>query len=195
MLKKTEIYTVPNFISSYRLLAFPFILWLAVSGREHLFVIFLIINLVSDVLDGLIARTFKCETELGARLDSLADTGTYLCAIAGVFVFKYADIKPFLILFILFSSLFFLTDIVALFKFGKFSSFHLYSWKIGGYLQGGFFIIWFAFGFHVILFYFIMIWGILAFTEHIIIQMILKEMKSNVKGLYWVLKEKHRRNE
>jgi cardiolipin synthase (CMP-forming) len=195
MLKKTGIYTVPNFISLYRLLAFPFILWLAVSGREHLFVILLIINLVSDVLDGLIARAFKCETELGARLDSLADIGTYFCAIAGVFAFKYADIEPFMVLFVLFISLFFVTDVVALIKFGKISSFHLYSWKIGGYLQGGFFIIWFAAGFNLFLFYFIMTWGILAFAEHIIIQMILKEMKSNVKGLYWVLKEKQRSNE
>lgn len=195
MLKKSEVYTVPNFISFYRLLAFPFILWMAVSGLGHLFVIFLIINLVSDVLDGLIARTFKCETELGARLDSFADIGTYICAITGVVVFKYADIQPYLILFVLFVSLFFIPDIVSLIKFGIFSSFHLYSWKIGGYLQGGFLIVWFTSGFSHFLFYFTLVWTAIAFAEHIIIQMLLPEMKSNVKGLYWVLKAKRRCNE
>lgn len=192
MLKKEEIYTVPNFISFYRLVAFPVILWLAISENEPLFAIFLIINLVSDVLDGFIARTFKCETELGARLDSIADIGTYILAIAGIFIFKYQDIEPHLALFITFISLFFITDIVALIKFKRFSSFHLYSWKIGGYLQGGFFIALFSIGFYKYFFFFIMIWGILAFIEHIIIQMILPEMRSNVKGLYWVLKEKNK---
>lgn len=190
MLKKEEIYTVPNFISFYRLVAFPVILWLAITKNEQLFAIFLIINLISDVLDGFIARTFKCETELGARLDSIADIGTYILAIVGIFIFKFQDIEPHLILFITFISLFFITDIVALIKFKRFSSFHLYSWKIGGYLQGGFFIVLFSIGFYEYFFFFIMVWGILAFIEHIIIQMMLPEMRSNVKGLYWILKER-----
>lgn len=190
MLKKKEIYTIPNFISFYRLLAFPFVLWLEIAGKEQLFAIFLIVNLITDVLDGFIARTFKCETELGARLDSLADIGTYILAITGIFTFKYAEIEPHMFVFIMFVSLFFITDIVALIKFRKFSSFHLYSWKIGGYLQGGFFIALFSIGFYDHFFYFVMGWGILAFIEHLVIQMILTEMKSNVKGLYWVLKDK-----
>lgn len=190
MSKKEEIYTIPNFISFYRLIAFPFVLWLAFKGNEQLFALFLIVNLITDVLDGFIARTFKCETELGARLDSLADIGTYILAILGIFKFKYIEIEPHIVIFITFVSLFFITDIVALIKFRKFSSFHLYSWKIGGYLQGGFFIALFSIGFYKYFFYFIMIWGILAFIEHLIIQMILPEMKSNVKGLYWVLKDK-----
>lgn len=33
-------------------------------------------------------------------------------------------------------------------------------------------------------------WGILGAMEHIAIQMVISEMRSNVKGLYWVLKEK-----
>jgi cardiolipin synthase len=34
------------------------------------------------------------------------------------------------------------------------------------------------------------VWGILGAVEHIAIQMVIPEMRSNVKGLYWVLKEK-----
>lgn len=190
MLKEEKIYTVPNIISFYRLIAFPFVLWLAVTGKEQLFAIFLIVNLVTDVLDGMIARTFHCETALGAKLDSVADIGTYILAVAGVFIFKYADIEPRIIQFAVYISLFFVTDIVSLLKFRKISSMHLYSWKIWAYLQGGFFILLFSIGFSEIFFNLIMIWGILAFIEHITIQMILTEMRSNVKGLYWVLKEK-----
>ena len=106
MIKKNEIYTVPNILSFYRLVAFPYILWLTTSGNEHLFAIFLIVNLITDVLDGFIARTFKCETELGARLDSLADIGTYILAVVGTFVFKSKEIEPYFCLFIFFISLF-----------------------------------------------------------------------------------------
>jgi CDP-diacylglycerol--glycerol-3-phosphate 3-phosphatidyltransferase len=67
----------------------------------------------------------------------------------------------------------------------------LYSWKIGGYVQGIFFFILFAFGFKTPFYYVMVIWGILAFLEHIIVQLLLKEMKSNSKGLYWILKERN----
>lgn len=69
---KKKIVTVPNLLSFYRLLAFPLILWLIISGKERLFAIFLIINLVTDFLDGFIARVFNQETDLGAKLDSFA---------------------------------------------------------------------------------------------------------------------------
>ena len=34
------------------------------------------------------------------------------------------------------------------------------------------------------------VWGILGAIECIAIDMVIPEMRSNVKGLYWVLKEK-----
>jgi len=34
-------------------------------------------------------------------------------------------------------------------------------------------------------------WGILAAIEHIAIQLVISEMQSNVKGLYWVCKKKN----
>lgn len=40
----------------------------------------LFINLATDILDGFIARRLKWESELGARLDSLADLGSYAMA-------------------------------------------------------------------------------------------------------------------
>ncbi|MDD4639313.1 MAG: hypothetical protein PHT63_06120, partial [Bacteroidales bacterium] len=41
------------------------------------------------------------------------------------------------------------------------------------------------------LFYYIMIcWGILGGLEHIAIQLVIPEMRSNVKVIYWVLKDR-----
>ncbi len=181
---------VPNAISFYRLLAFPVILYFALTGKETLFAIFIVINLLTDILDGFIARLFNMETEFGARLDSIADNLTYILAFIGVFVFKLDDIFPHLNSFLIFVGFLLLQIFLPLIKFGRFSSFHLYSTRIGGYIQGAFFISLFTIGFITPFYYFMVTWSILSCLEHIIIQLILPEMRSNVKGLYWVLKEK-----
>ena len=191
-MQKNKIYTIPNFLSFYRLLVFPYILYLGVSQQEQLFAIFLTINLVTDVLDGFIARRFNMQTEFGARLDSIADLGTYIAAIAGVFFFKVADFYPYIGSFFIFIFLLCFSHILSLIKFKRLPSLHLYSWKIGGYIQGAFFIVLFIFDFYPVLYYIMLIWGILAFCEHITIQFIINKMQSNAKGLYWVLKNKNR---
>lgn len=182
-------FTIPNILSFYRIVAFPFVLILAILGYEAAFVILLMINLLTDILDGIIARAFNQQTEFGARLDSLADLGTYFLAITGVIVFKAEDFAPHMLSFAIFLGLFFLANVLSLLKFKRFPSLHLYSWKIGGYIQGIFFFILFVFGFHAGFYYFMIGWGILAFLEHILIQLLLPEMRSNQKGLYWVLKK------
>ena len=179
---------IPNILTLYRLLSFPFVFYIALMKYESLFVWFFCINLVTDILDGLIARILNMKTEIGARLDSIADLGTYILAFLGIFLFKASDFKPHLLSFLVFISLFFVSYLLSLIRFGRFPSLHLYSWKIGGYIQGFFFFVLFAFGFNVFFYYFMIIWGILAFLEHIIIQLIIPQMVTNAKGLYWVLK-------
>ena len=190
-MQRNNIYTIPNLLSLYRLLMFPFILYLGISRQEQLFAILLTINLITDVLDGLTARCFNMQTELGARLDSIADLGTYIAAIAGIFFFKASDFQPHLGSFFIFIFLLCFAHILSLIKFKRLPSLHLYSWKIGGYIQGAFFITLFLFGFYSVFYYIMIAWGILAFCEHIVIQLIIKKMQSNAKGLYWVLKNKN----
>jgi cardiolipin synthase len=189
-MKKNEFWTIPNVITCYRLIMVPVILYFAISGREKLFAIFLVINLLSDIIDGFIARRFKMETEVGAKLDSFADNFNYVLAFLGLFIFKMDDFRPHIVSFIIFISMLVLTVIISLIKFRKFPSFHLYMTKIGGYIQGGFFVCLFIIGFITPFYYLMITWGILGAIEHIAIQMVIPEMRSNVKGLYWVLKEK-----
>ena len=183
---------IPNLLSFYRLLAFPVIIWSLVYHQERLFVWLICINLITDILDGWIARTFKMETEFGARLDSIADMGTYIGALTGVFVFKNAEFEPHYFSFFLFIGLWIFAHLLSLIKFGRFQSMHLYSWKIGGYIQGFFFFILFVFDFYTLFYYFMIIWGIAAFLEHILLQIMLKEPITNAKGLWWVMRKKER---
>ena len=189
-MKKKEFWTIPNLITLYRLLMVPVILYFAISGREKLFAVFLVINLISDIIDGYIARRFKMESEIGAKLDSFADNFNYVLAFIGFFIFKMDDLRQHIVSLIIFISMLLLTVIVPLIKFRKFPSFHLYITKIGGYIQGAFFICLFTVGFIAPFYYFMIIWGILGAIECIAIDIVIPEMRSNIKGLYWVLKER-----
>ncbi|MGB4292947.1 MAG: CDP-alcohol phosphatidyltransferase family protein, partial [Bacteroidales bacterium] len=180
----------PNIITFYRLLAFPVILFFIVVNNEKLFAIFLIINLLSDALDGYIARKFKMETEFGARLDSIADNLTYVLAFTGMFVFKLDDLMPYIVSLSVYIGLLISTVFLSLVKFKRFPSLHLYTTKINGYVQGIFMICLFTIGLIPLLYYTVIILGIIGALESIVIQLVISEMRSNVKGLYWVIKER-----
>jgi len=188
--KGENIVNVPNFISLYRLLVFPVILFMALTGRENGFVILLCISLVSDVLDGNIARIFKLQTHFGAALDNLADIFTYAMALLGLFIFKWTDIEPHAWILYLFLGVFVLSYIVAFYRFGKIPGLHLYSAVSAGYAQSIFFFVLFVFGFYSWMYYLVIIWGIIAYTEKILVLLKLDDIKAGVKGMYWLMKNK-----
>lgn len=97
--QKENIWNMPNALSAYRILALPFIIYAIISGNKNLFIILLSINLITDILDGLIARAFKLQAELGARLDSLADIGTYIMAFVGMIVLEQDFVSTYNIVF------------------------------------------------------------------------------------------------
>lgn len=185
---KEKIYNIPNALSAYRLFIFPFVLFLLFRKNENLFSIFIAINLFTDFLDGFIARTFNMVTKFGARLDSLADYGTFLLAFFGLFVFKRDDLNAHGWILYLFILLLVVSQIINIYKFGTFSSLHLYSFKTTGYLQGVLFILWFFVGFFPAYYYFAIGFGVLAELELITTMLVLKEKCSNARGIYWVLK-------
>ena len=189
-MKKNEFWTIPNVITSYRLFMAPVILYFIISGQENLFAIFLVINLLTDAIDGYIARRFKMETEIGARLDAFADYFTYVLVFIGLFVFKMDDLRPYLVSALIFISMLVLTVIVSLIRFRKFHSYHTIIEKSGGYVQAIFFICLFTIGLIAPLYYFMIVLGILGAIETIAIDMLLPEMRSDTLGLYWVIKER-----
>lgn len=188
---KEKIITIPNLLSLYRLFVFPFIFWLIIKELEHFFAVFLCINLITDFLDGKIARRFNMVTRLGARLDSLADYGTLFLAFYGVIKFKAEDLINHGWLLYLFFSLMIVFQIISFIRFGSFTSFHLYSFKMSGYLLGALFFSWFFLDFYPWLYYLAVGCSILSEAETFAVIMTLKERRSDVKGLYWLIKEKN----
>lgn len=189
IVKGENVLNVPNLISLYRLLAFPVILFMALTARENWFIILLCISLVSDAIDGSIARYFKLQTNFGAALDNLADIFTYAMALLGLFIFKWTEIEPHAWILYLFLTLFVLSYIIALFRFGKIPGLHLYSAVSAGYIQSIFFFVLFVFGFYPWMYFLAVGWGVIAYTEKILVLFKLDDIKIGVKGLYWLLKK------
>lgn len=175
---------LPNILSGYRLLMFPVLLFLIYKGEENLFSLLFVINIITDVLDGWIARKFDASTPLGAKLDSLADIGSYILAVIAIFQFHWSSFEPYKWWFFSFLFLYVFAILFSLVKFKIFPSLHLYSFKFAGYVQGVFLAILFGYGFVPWLFITGMGVGIIANIEELASLIKLKEMKSNVQSFF-----------
>ena len=189
MYKGENVLNLPNLISFYRLIVFPLIMYFALTGNEYWFVVLICISLVSDVLDGNIARIFNLQTDFGAALDNLADICTYAMALLGLFVFKWDEIEPHAWILYLFLAVFVLSYIVSFLRFGKIPGLHLYSAVSAGYVQSIFFFILFVFGFYPWMYYIAVGWGVIAYIEKILVLFKLDDIRIGVKGLWWLMRE------
>jgi CDP-diacylglycerol--glycerol-3-phosphate 3-phosphatidyltransferase len=188
-MEKENILTLPNAISLYRLLMFPVIGYVAFLQKESMFALLICINLVTDILDGLLARMLNQVTRFGAALDNLADLGTYIMACYGMYLFKSAELEGHYTILIIFLVVFMSSNIVSLARFRKMPGLHLYSCVITAYLQGIFFFLLFTSGFCLPLYYFALISGILAYGEKIVILCMIRDIQPKLKGLFWMLKK------
>lgn len=69
-----KIWTIPNFLSFFRLLLVPFIVWAYLGLRDTtLTIVLLALSALTDILDGRIARHFNMVSDLGKALDPVAD--------------------------------------------------------------------------------------------------------------------------
>ena len=186
---KEKFWNIPNALSLYRILVFPLILYWIFTGKETLVSVFIAISLITDLLDGMIARVFNMKTEIGARLDSWADTGTFICAFLAIYLFKWEEVRPYWPMLLIFFGVWLLSYAVVFIKFRGLIGLHTYLFKITGYLQGAFIMILFVSGFYSWLFYLSLGAGTLACVEEIIIIWLIKKPMTNVKGLYWILKK------
>lgn len=77
--RENPITNVPNALSLFRIGCVPVLLWFAWMGSRDAFLVGFGLGLLSDVLDGIIARRFGVESELGAQLDQWGDFALWVC--------------------------------------------------------------------------------------------------------------------
>lgn len=186
-----------NGVTFYRTLSAPLLIFLIIYHQMDWFKWLLAVSFFTDAIDGYLARRFKVTSIAGAKLDSIGDDLTVLSGIIGMIVFKPDFLKQQIFLLILLFSLFALQAVLAFLKFGKMTSFHTYAAKIAAILQGVFLILLFFLPNSLYeLFYAAIFVTAFELIEEIIITFWLPKWKTNVKGLYWILKaEKSDMNE
>ena len=193
MAQKTEslAFYLINCITLYRIVTAPLLVVLLFKGEQELFKWLLGVSFFTDLIDGVLARTFKVTSILGTRLDSIGDDLTVLVAILGLGVLQPRFFIEQWTLLLPLGMLFLLQTGFALYRYGKITSFHTYLAKLAALAQGVFLLSFFFFEtIHYSLFYAAVFITMAELAEEIVIVWMLPRWKSNVRGLWWVMQQK-----
>lgn len=176
-----------NAITALRFIGAPVLLWLAWHGHALGFLALLGAVFMTDAADGFIARKFRLESELGAKLDSMADWVIYsVISIAAWWLWPELVKRE----------LFFVTLVIVsytvpvvwgLIKFGVFTSYHTRSVKLAAGLMGFTVIVLFAGG-PVWPFRVAAVICVVAALEEIAITTVLRKQKHDIPSLWHALK-------
>ncbi|MDF2926178.1 MAG: CDP-alcohol phosphatidyltransferase [Paenibacillaceae bacterium] len=102
--------------------------------HTHLFFLLYVGCGLTDMLDGFVARKTGTQSELGARLDSIADIIFFTAAAAGIFSWMEKEILVFLPWIIATAILRGANMIIAAYKFRTFAILHTWGNKLTGFL-------------------------------------------------------------
>jgi len=182
---------IPNALSIFRLLTVPVLLALAWFRHEMLFLALLVFALLSDGLDGYIARRFNKITELGAKLDTWADVSIYLTlGISAIWLWPEAVYAELYYFGAMAASIVFPT-VVGLLKFNSLTSYHTWLVKVASAS---------AVVTSILLFTGVANWPfraaavltVLAALEEVAITAIIDQPRSNVKSIWHILKQRNK---
>jgi CDP-diacylglycerol--glycerol-3-phosphate 3-phosphatidyltransferase len=177
----------PNAISIARLCATSVLFTSVLLHRVEVFKWLLLACLLSDILDGLIARTFHLTSKLGASLDSIADAVTILIGLFGVFVFQRLFVFEHYTELLLVVAFYAVELIASFWRYGRLSSFHTLLDRIAAYMGGIFVMSLFLWGCYAWLFHLTVIVYVVALSEEMLLIYLLPEWRSDVGGIYRVL--------
>ena len=182
--------SIPNLLSLFRIIAAPFLLLIGWFGMPTLFFILFGFMLLSDVLDGMIARMTNQTSELGARLDSYGDILTYLSTPMAVWWLWPDLVKEELYYIIAAIIIYIMPAVFALIKFGKLASYHTWITKFSAVLMAAGAIMLLGFDdnllFHIAIYFLV-----LEMIENIMITIILSKQKSNIHSVWHAWKERN----
>jgi CDP-diacylglycerol--glycerol-3-phosphate 3-phosphatidyltransferase len=189
-MRKTSYYIV-NGITLWRVLMAPVMIFLAIHGDEEPFRWFLAISFLTDAIDGTLARRYHISSKMGAKLDSIGDDLTIFAAFVGMLIFHPDFVRQELSLLILLGGLYLLQLVLALHRYGKMTAFHTVLAKSAAILQAAFLLTLFFWpAASRLFFYAAAVLTALDLAEEIVLVLLLRKWKADVRGLYWILKDK-----
>ena len=180
---------IPNSLSLFRIIAAPFLLLSGWFDMPNLFFILFGLMLLSDVLDGIIARILDQTSDLGARLDSYGDILTYLTTPLAAW-WLWPDVIKEELYYIIAAIIIYISPAVfALVKFGKLSSYHTWITKLSAVLMSAGVVMLLGFE-NNLLFHIAIYFLVIEMVENIVITIILSKQKSDIHSIWHAWKER-----
>lgn len=180
--------SLPNLLTILRILGSPVMVVLAAIGQPIWLGVLVFILVMTEWLDGLLARRLHQESAVGARLDTVADAIFYTSLVATALVFNPTIIKRELPWIAAVGVGYLLSWLTSWIKFGRLPSYHTWmskrAWMIVGIGTLCLFTQWSPLTFRIT-----MLYVVLTNLEAILITLILPQCKVNVFSLWHALRE------
>lgn len=173
---------IPNTVTASRILLAPVLLVLAWQRWERAFLVCLIVSLVTDILDGKLARWLNQKSELGTKLDSWADFLTYMAVPVCAYWLRPDILTNEWPAFVAVVASYTLPVTIGFLKYRRLTSYHTRGAVLSAYLIGASVIVLFAHG-PSLPFRIAAVVLVLAELEEIAMTCVLPVWRSNVPSL------------
>jgi phosphatidylglycerophosphate synthase len=185
-------FNIADWFSFYRILAAPFLLALIWYDQRLIFTWLLLVSYSTDAIDGYLARKLKITSPRGSQLDSFGDQITLIVGLISLYSFETNFIKTNFVLILIVFVPYIIQMIIAYSKYGKATAFHTYLAKLSALIQSAFILWSLFFSPEYSLFYIMIVIGLLETLEEITLIFMYDNWASDVKGIYWALRDKRR---
>lgn len=181
---------VAEFFALWRVITFPVILLFIFLDERTITAWVYLLFFSTDAIDGIFAKFFNMESERRARLDTLGDILYLLTGVVGYYTFEKTHFEEHLTLVLTVLGTYLLQFGLAMFKWGKPSTYHTLLAKLAAFVQVVFLVWVFFFGAYQPLFYITVAISLLDALEDMAITLLLNQRKSHILGLPWLLIKK-----
>lgn len=181
-----DLLTVPNLVTLCRLAALPLVWWWAFQGNAPRVGISVLVLLLSDILDGLLARLLGQATELGAKLDSLADNLLVPSTLIWLLMLRPGILRGWnLAFFVMAAGSSLLMQVAVYLKFTRYPpNLHLYSSKISAVFGALFIMHALVFGLSRPIYVIAAVLFTLSNTEGVLVALTHSEVTEHIGSLF-----------
>jgi len=176
---------IPNILSCYRIIAVPFLLYSAWTDDKNIFLGLLLTSLLTDAVDGYLARRLNCTSDIGTRLDSWGDMATYLSVpFCAWWLWPEILVKEATYVVIVITA-YIIPLIAALIKFQRMPAYHTWGAKIAAVIMSISLFVLFVTGISLP-FECAAVLQVIVACEEITITIQLSELRDNVQSLWHI---------
>jgi phosphatidylglycerophosphate synthase len=140
------LWTIPNVLSLSRLCTAPVLVLLAYLGWGGTFLALYGLALVTDIVDGKIARWLKQTSELGTKLDSWGDFALYMTVPLDAWWLRPDFVRSEAACFVAIVAAYTVPVAIGFFKYWRLTSYHTRGAVLAAYAVGGASFVMFAGG-------------------------------------------------